>query len=369
MFGVAAEAVTGEMRRRAKAFNYGIAYGISDFGLAVQLSIGREEARGFMDTYFSRYPRVAEYMRTVVERARRDGYVTTLLGRRRYLPDILSRNRVIREAAERIAINAPIQGTAADIIKIAMLRIDREVLPEMPGDGDDPPDSRRAALRAPGRSRRARRAARARGHGGRVPLGGPAGRQPRRRTELAGSRGDLRDATDSGRAHGGLASGKSLVAGMLRELGAAVVDADRIAREVLAPGVRRTRMWCASSARIVAGDGTIDRKRLGARIFADPAARQRLNALTHPHIRRRMVEEAAQLAALPETRAIVFDVPLLLDITDGRDLELDGIVVVASLEAARLHRLVARDGFSGEDARRRSPRRCRSRTRSPARTG
>jgi len=133
VFGVAADGVTGEMRRRAKAFNYGIAYGISDFGLAVQLSIGREEARGFMDTYFTRYPRVAEYMRTVVERARRDGYVATLLGRRRYLPDILSRNRVIREAAERIAINAPIQGTAADIIKLAMLRIDRELLPEMPG--------------------------------------------------------------------------------------------------------------------------------------------------------------------------------------------------------------------------------------------
>ncbi|HLJ58215.1 MAG TPA: DNA polymerase I [bacterium] len=133
VFSVDAETVTAEMRRRAKAFNYGIAYGISDFGLAAQLSIGRDEARVFMDTYFARYPRVAEYMRTVVEQARRDGYVKTLLGRRRYLPDILSRNRVIREAAERIAINAPIQGTAADIIKIAMLRVDRDLLPEAPG--------------------------------------------------------------------------------------------------------------------------------------------------------------------------------------------------------------------------------------------
>jgi len=133
VFSVDAKTVTAEMRRRAKAFNYGIAYGISDFGLAAQLSIGRDEARVFMDTYFARYPRVAEYMRTVVEQARRDGYVRTLLGRRRYLPDILSRNRVIREAAERIAINAPIQGTAADIIKIAMLRVDRELLPEAPG--------------------------------------------------------------------------------------------------------------------------------------------------------------------------------------------------------------------------------------------
>ncbi len=133
VFGVPVGQVTREMRRRMKAFNYGIAYGISDFGLAAQLAIGREEARAFMDTYFSRYPRVAEYMRAVVEQARRDGYVTTLLNRRRYLPDILSRNRVIREGAERIAINAPMQGTAADIIKIAMLRIHRDLLPAVPG--------------------------------------------------------------------------------------------------------------------------------------------------------------------------------------------------------------------------------------------
>jgi DNA polymerase-1 len=133
VFGVPAAGVTPEMRRRAKAFNYGIAYGISDFGLAAQLSIGRAEAQAFMDTYFSRYPRVADYMRTVVEQARRQGYVTTLLGRRRYLPDILSRNRVIREAAERIAINAPIQGTAADIIKIAMIRIYTDVVSQLSG--------------------------------------------------------------------------------------------------------------------------------------------------------------------------------------------------------------------------------------------
>jgi DNA polymerase-1 len=133
VFGVTAGDVTADMRRLAKVFNYGIAYGISDFGLATQLGIGRAEAQQFMETYFARYPRVAEYMRTTVDLARRQGYVTTLLNRRRYLPDILSRNRLIREAAERIAINAPIQGTAADIIKIAMLRIHRDLLPAMPG--------------------------------------------------------------------------------------------------------------------------------------------------------------------------------------------------------------------------------------------
>jgi DNA polymerase-1 len=132
VFGVAAKEVSADQRRLAKVFNYGIAYGISDYGLSSQLGIARGEAQQFMDTYFSRYPGVAEYMRRTIEMARRQGYVTTLLNRRRYLPDILSRNRQIREAAERVAINAPIQGTAADIIKIAMLRIARELLPKMP---------------------------------------------------------------------------------------------------------------------------------------------------------------------------------------------------------------------------------------------
>jgi DNA polymerase I len=133
VFGVAHADVSANQRRLAKVFNYGIAYGISDFGLSVQLGIARGEAQQFMDTYFARYPRVAEYTRTTIERARREGYVTSLLSRRRYLPDILSRNRQIREAAERVAINAPIQGSAADIIKIAMLRIDQDLLPAMPG--------------------------------------------------------------------------------------------------------------------------------------------------------------------------------------------------------------------------------------------
>jgi len=153
---------------------------------------------------------------------------------------------------------------------------------------------------------------------------------------------------------GGLASGKSLVAGMLRELGAAVVDADRIARDVLAPGgPAYPDVVREFGPEIVAADGTIDRPRLGARIFADPAARAQLNRLTHPHIRRRMVEEAARLAARPETQAIVFDVPLLLDTTDGREFDLDGIAVVAAPDALRLRRVAVRDGVSPEAARRR----------------
>ncbi|HET7265099.1 MAG TPA: DNA polymerase I [bacterium] len=133
VFGVAPEAVTAEMRRQAKMFNYGIAYGITDYGLATRLKTSREEARAFMDTYFARYARVADYMRDAVERCRRDGDVRTLLGRRLPVPDILSRHRPTRERAERVAINAAIQGTAADIIKLAMLKIARELRPRFPG--------------------------------------------------------------------------------------------------------------------------------------------------------------------------------------------------------------------------------------------
>ncbi len=130
---MAADAVTAEMRRKAKVFNYGIVYGITEHGLAVRLKTSREEARAFMETYFARYPRVAAYMQTAVEQARRDGYVETLLGRRIPVPDILSRQRQTRERAERVAINATIQGTAADIIKLAMLGIARDLLPGAEG--------------------------------------------------------------------------------------------------------------------------------------------------------------------------------------------------------------------------------------------
>ena len=133
VFGVSPDSVTAEMRRQAKMFNYGIAYGITDFGLAARLKTSREEARAFMDAYFARYARVADYMREAVERCRRDGDVRTLLGRRLPVPDILSRHRPTRERAERVAINAAIQGTAADIIKLAMLKIARELLPRFPG--------------------------------------------------------------------------------------------------------------------------------------------------------------------------------------------------------------------------------------------
>jgi DNA polymerase-1 len=125
VFGVERTAVDAEMRRKIKAMSYGLAYGLSAFGLSQQLSIEAGEARALMDTYFERFGGVRDYLRRVVDEARATGYTETMLGRRRYLPDLNSDNRQRREAAERMALNAPIQGTAADIVKVAMLRVDR----------------------------------------------------------------------------------------------------------------------------------------------------------------------------------------------------------------------------------------------------
>jgi len=123
IFGVDIKDVTREMRSRAKTANFGIIYGISSYGLSERLTIGRKEAKELIDGYFSSYPGVKSYMDESIRRAREKGYVTTMFGRRRYLRDIHSRNQVVRGNAERNAINAPIQGSAADIIKIAMVRI------------------------------------------------------------------------------------------------------------------------------------------------------------------------------------------------------------------------------------------------------
>jgi DNA polymerase I len=123
-FGVPIEEVTGELRRRVKAMSYGLAYGLSAYGLAAQLKISTEEAKVQMDQYFARFGGVRDYLLAVVEQARKDGYTSTVLGRRRYLPELDSTNRQVREAAERAALNAPIQGSAADIIKVAMIEVD-----------------------------------------------------------------------------------------------------------------------------------------------------------------------------------------------------------------------------------------------------
>ena len=127
VFGVARDQVDAEMRRRIKAMSYGLAYGLSPYGLSQQLGISPDEARRLMDDYFQRFGGVREYLGEVVERARAHGYTSTMMGRRRYLPDLTSDNRQRREMAERMALNAPIQGTAADIVKVSMLAVDAEI--------------------------------------------------------------------------------------------------------------------------------------------------------------------------------------------------------------------------------------------------
>ena len=124
VFHVPVEEVVPDQRRKIKAMNYGLAYGLSAFGLSNQLTIGVDEAKLLMEEYFERFGGVREYLQAVVRRAVQDGYTATILGRRRYLPDLSSDNRQRREMAERMALNAPIQGSAADIIKVAMLRVD-----------------------------------------------------------------------------------------------------------------------------------------------------------------------------------------------------------------------------------------------------
>ena len=125
VFEVERDQVDAEMRRKIKAMSYGLAYGLSAFGLSQQLNIEAGEARGLMDTYFERFGGVRDYLRRAVDEARATGYTETMLGRRRYLPDLNSDNRQRREIAERMALNAPIQGTAADIVKVAMLNVDQ----------------------------------------------------------------------------------------------------------------------------------------------------------------------------------------------------------------------------------------------------
>jgi DNA polymerase-1 len=123
VFGVKAAEVDPEMRRQMKAMSYGLAYGLSSYGLAIQLDISPPAAQQLMDTYFERFGGIRDYLQVVVEQARKVGYTETIMGRRRYLPDLMHDNRQRREIAERMALNAPIQGSAADIIKLAMLNV------------------------------------------------------------------------------------------------------------------------------------------------------------------------------------------------------------------------------------------------------
>ena len=125
VFGVEPDQIDLGMRSKSKMINYGIVYGLSDFGLADRLNIPREEAKEFIDAYLARFPRVAQFMQDTIERAKEEGHVTTLWGRRRQIPELRARNYQVRSQGERLAVNTVVQGTAADIIKLAMVRCHR----------------------------------------------------------------------------------------------------------------------------------------------------------------------------------------------------------------------------------------------------
>jgi DNA polymerase-1 len=127
IFGITADKITPDMRRIAKTVNFGVIYGISPFGLSTALSISREEARRYIEQYFERHPGVKAYIEKCINEAKRQGYVQTLFGRRRAIPEVRNKNATVRQQGERLAMNSPVQGTAADIIKIAMIHIGKRL--------------------------------------------------------------------------------------------------------------------------------------------------------------------------------------------------------------------------------------------------
>ena len=127
VFKTPLDEVTKEQRSNAKAVNFGIVYGISDFGLGEQLGISRKKAKEYIDEYLNEYPGIKNFMDNIIEKAKEEGYVETLFNRRRYIPELNSKNYMVRQFGKRVAMNTPIQGTAADIMKIAMIDVNKEI--------------------------------------------------------------------------------------------------------------------------------------------------------------------------------------------------------------------------------------------------
>ena len=165
MFGANSGLDRHELRRRAKIVNYALLYGKTAFTLSKDIGVSQQAAQQFIEAYFAGFPRVRGFIDTTLEEARRSGVVRTMFGRQRPVPELLSKNGQIRSAAERVAVNMPIQGTAADILKRAMIDVDRRLGRRGAADADDPHGARRTAVRGAGRGSRRRRRAGARGDG------------------------------------------------------------------------------------------------------------------------------------------------------------------------------------------------------------
>ena len=349
VFGVALDAVTPEQRDIAKTTNFAVIYGVTAFGLSRGLDMSTKQAQEFLDRFFARHPKVKAYLGRTVAEGRERGFVATLLGRRRYLPELRSGNPNLRGFGERMATNAPIQGTAADLVKIAMVRMAARAARARAREPHAAAGARRAALRdARGRGGAAP-GARDRGDGiGAHPGRTAEGRRQGRRRLGRGVRRFLLVGLT-----GGIATGKSTVTAMLANPSVRVVDADALAREVVEPGTPAHRQIVAEfGPDVLQADGRLDRARLGEIVFPDPVKRKRLEAITHPAIRARFEAIMADLERAGWEGILIWDAALLVE--SGGNKNMDRVVVVTTDPATQLRRLMARDGCTEEAARARA---------------
>ena len=352
VFGVPLDQVTSQQRDVAKTTNFAVIYGVTAFGLSRGLDMTQKQAQEYLNQFFARHPKVKAYLERTVAEGRERGYVSTLLGRRRYLPELRSGNPNLRGFGERMATNAPIQGTAADLVKIAMVRVARELAARglrsrMLLQVHDEllfevPEGELGALEALVVEVMESALELS------VPLEG--------RREVRGRLGrDMRRARGMRRfllvgLTGGIATGKSTVSQMFAHLGAKVVDADLLAREVVMPGQPALAEIVAEfGADVLQPDGHLDRKRLGAIVFSDPERRKRLEQITHPaiHVRQQRVLSVYEEEAFEGV--VLWDAAVLIE--SGGHKRMDKLVVVLTDPATELARLMARDGMGDEEAR------------------
>ena len=396
------------MRRSAKVVNFGVLYGMGSGRLAARCKIPRGEAAQFIENYFTTYSKVEEYMTATVDKGRSLGYVQTLSGRRRYLPDLLSDNRMMKENAERIAANTPIQGSAADLIKIAMIRIRNElasgslrcdmllqVHDELVFEVDKRDVDAAIAMIKTGDGR---------GHG----AGGAPGGGVRHRSQLA--RGAQLNGTpvpaarhsllnfpevvpkqmadhfrfppdvpfrlrptghgehyEANPAHpptardvrvsrlilgvtGNIASGKSETARLLQQKGCALVDADAVAHELYGYDRALVQQLGAEFGQdIIWSNGTLDRKRLGSLVFGRPEAMAALNRIVHPALINAIRERIRSSQRV--MNRLVLDAALIVEL--GFAKEVDYLVFVSASVPVRLARLMERSGLTTDEAMRR----------------
>ena len=394
IFGVPEGEVTEEQRRRAKVVNFSLIYGKTAYGLSRDLAISLDEAEAFIDEYFERYSGVRDFTRRVLEDAKRQGFVTTILGRRREIGEIGAMDPKRLTFAERTAINTVIQGSAADLIKVAMNRIWRrarregrpsrlliQIHDELIFETPDGRDRR-------GKGLDHRRDGRRDGPAG-APEGPRGGRQ-----ELDGSRVTELRIEDCGlriekqkeatarvafvvnpqsairnpqpRGHqmtasgkksppvigllGGIAAGKSLVAAQFAKLGCAVVDADRLGHELLRQPAIRQAVVERFGQGILDAAGQVNRRHVAERVFADPADLAALEAILAPHLWPE-VDQALEAARRTDVPAVVLDAAVLLE--KGLDKRCDALVYIeAPLEVRRSRAREARGWVPSESARR-----------------